>query len=229
VIERQWGRLRHEWRQNARLRWGALVVVAILGLQLVMRFMDDRTAVHKEFERTSDLFVRLDTTAAETAWPARADATVKARDALLASIPEARTEGAARADLQAWLSRLATDAVVDQPSVVVDTVIDVPDYPELRQAVGRVEGTVATPRDVAPFVRGLASGLPWVQADQVEIGEGQPARVSAIVRAYYRRPGVVGTAPGGPATARVAPGAANTVSRSGTSGDTSGPTREAAR
>lgn len=194
-------RIRQEWRQNARLRWGALVVVLILGARAVLGVTDERAEISKQYERDAELFARLDATARETAWPQRAREAEKARDMLVAQVPEARNEGAARADLQAWLARLGADAVVDQPSVQVETVLDVPGYPEFRQAVGRITGTVATPLDVAPFARGLAAGLPWVQAEQFEIEPGTPVRVSAIVRAYYRRPGPASMTPAAPTDA----------------------------
>lgn len=181
-------RVRQEWRQNARLRWGALVIVLILGARLALSVSDERAELAKQYARDAELFARLDATAQETAWPRRAKAAEAARDELVGSLREARNDGAARADLQAWLGTLATDAVLTQPVVQVEAVLDVPGYPELRQAVARIEGTVPTHLDVAPFARGLAAGLPWIQAEQFEIGDGQPVRVQAIVRAYYRKP-----------------------------------------
>ena len=188
-------RIRQEWRQNARLRWGVLIVVLILGAQAVLAVVDARSALAKQYARDAELFARLRATAAERDWPRRARQAEKARLDMFAAIPEARSEGAARADLQARLDQLARDAVLTGATVRVETVIDVPGYPELRQAVGRLEGTVPTALDVAPFARAVAAGLPWMHAEQFEVGEGQPLRIVAILRSYYRRPGVIPAAP----------------------------------
>ncbi|MFZ5657244.1 MAG: hypothetical protein ACOY37_09355 [Pseudomonadota bacterium] len=187
----QGDRIRQEWRQNARLRWGVLVVVLILGTRAILGVSDSRAELARRYGRDAQLLARLEATAAERDWPRRAREAEKARSAMLASLPQARNEGAARADLLARLDQLARDAVLAEPMVRVETVLDVPGYPELRQAVGRLEGTVATPLEVAPVARAVAAGLPWLQAEQFEVAEGQPTRVVVIARAYYRRPGLV--------------------------------------
>lgn len=188
MIAAQWGRIRQEWRDNARLRWGGLIVVAILGAQAVWSVADARREIAREYVRDAGLLARLEAAGQDTAWPRRAKEAENARRALFASVPEARSEGAAKADLQAWLAQLAKDATLTQPLVRVETVTEVPGYPELQQVAARLEGTVPTPLDVAPVMRGLAAGLPWIQADQVEVGENAPVRVVMIVRAFYRRP-----------------------------------------
>lgn len=180
-------RIRHEWRQNARLRWGVLLVVLILGARGILAVSDSRAEIARQYERDAALLARLEATAAETDWPRRARLAESTRRALLEGIPEARNDGAARADLQARLDQLARDAVLADPVVRVETVLDVPGHPDLRQAVGRLEGTVATTLDTAPVARAVASALPWIQAEQFEVAESQPVRVIAIVRSFYRR------------------------------------------
>lgn len=188
-------RIRHEWRQNARLRWGVLVVVLILGTRAILAVADSRVEIARQYARDVELLGRLEATAAETDWPRRARAAEASRTAMLRAIPEARSEGAARADLQARLDQLGRDAALTDVLVRVDTVLDVPGYPELRQAVGRLEGSVVTPLEVAPVARVIAAGLPWMQAEQFEAGEGQPVRIVAIVRMFYRKPGLIAAAP----------------------------------
>lgn len=213
-------RIRHEWRQNARLRWGVLVVVLILGARAVLAVSDSRVELAEQYERDAALLGRLEATASETDWPRRARNAQAARHALVEAIPVARNEGAARADLQARLDQLAKDAVLGGAVVRVETVLDVPGHPELRQAVGRLEGTVATPLDVAPVARALAAGLPWIQAEQFEVAEAQPARVVAIVRAFYRKAEPTPTGAGGaPASPDSSAPDASGVSRPGPAGN----------
>lgn len=180
-------RARHEWAQNPRLRWGALVVLAVVGAHVAMGLIDDRKAVAADFKREAELHRRLDATARERAWPDRARRAEGTRDAQLASLPAVRGDGAARADLQAWLTQVAVDAGLQQPVVSMETVVDVPGHPELRQAVGRLEGGVANLHEAQPALRALAAGLPWVQVEQLQLEAVAPVRLRAIVRAYYRR------------------------------------------
>ena len=192
----QGDRIRHEWRQNARLRWGVLVVVLILGTRAILAVSDSRVEIARQYARDVELLGRLEATAAETDWPRRARAAEASRTAMLRAIPEARSEGAARADLQARLDQLGRDAALTDVLVRVETVLDVPGYPELRQAVGRLEGSVVTPLEVAPVARVVAAGQPRIHGEQFKAREGQPVPDDAIVRAFYRKPGLLPPAPG---------------------------------
>lgn len=179
-------RARHEWAQNARLRWGALVVLAILAAHVATGMVDDRSDVAADYAREAELYERLEATARDRAWPARARRAEQARAAQLKALPAVRGDGAARADLQAWLAQTAADAALQQPVVAMEAVVAVPGHPDLRQAVGRLEGGVATLREAQPALRALASGLPWFQVEQLQLEPGNPVRLRAIVRAYYR-------------------------------------------
>lgn len=179
-------RARHEWAQNPRLRWGALVVLAVVATHVGFGLVDARKAIAAEHAREAELYQRLDATARDRAWPVRARRAEAARARQLESLPVVRGEGAARANLQAWLGQLASDAALQQPVVAMEAVVDVAGHPELKQAVGRVEGTVASLREAQPVLRALAAGLPWIQVEQMQIEAANPVRVRAIVRAYYR-------------------------------------------
>lgn len=200
--------LRQDWAQNRRLRFGVLVVVIIAGLHGVARLADQREAEAAAFQREGDLLRRLQAAGQEKDWPKRAKDAEASLAGLVESIPMARSAGAAQADLQTRLRTLAADAVLTGPTVRVETTVDVPDHPDLLQVMARLEGTVPTPHDLAPVLRALSAGLPWLQTEQLEVGEGAPVRIMAIVRAYYRKP--ASTVMAGDATAATPAPAATT-------------------
>ena len=54
------------------------------------------------------------------------------------------------------------------------------------QVMARLDGKLPQ-YGQAGFLRELSEALPWIQAERLEIVEGQPGRVSLVVRGYYRR------------------------------------------
>lgn len=186
MMREQWERARQEWRQNRRLRVGALVVVAILGTHGALALGDRRSAMTEQFERDAALLARLESASREQAWPKRARQSEAALAALRDSMPSARTEGAAQADLQAWLMKQAAAANQQGPVVRIESTVDVPGHPGLWQVLARLD-TTGTNLDLHPLLRSMAEGLPWVQVERAEVAEAQPMRAGVIVRAYYRR------------------------------------------
>jgi hypothetical protein len=186
VIRPHWERARQEWRQNRRLRLGCLVAVLILGVHGLLVLSDRRDAMAEQFLREAELLVRLDSASRELAWPQRARAAESELAALRESIPGARTEGVAQAELQTWLTRQAEAAPLQTPTVRVESTLDVPGHPELWQVLARLDAS-ATNLDLRPLLRALSDGLPWVQVERIEIGDGQPMRVAVIVRGYFRK------------------------------------------
>lgn len=212
-------RARHEWAQNPRLRWGALVVLAIIATHVALGLVDDRKAVAADYAREAELYRRLDATARDRAWPARAQRAEAARAEQLEALPAVRGDGAARANLQAWLAQVAADSALQQPVISMEAVVDVAGHPDLRQAVGRLEGGVASLREAQPVLRAFAAGLPWVQVEQLQIEPATPVRVRAIVRAYYRLQSAGPQSTGRPSAGEEAPASSSRTSRAISAGN----------
>ena len=82
----------------------------------------------------------------------------------------------------------AKDAGLTDAQVKVEDVLAVPGHPDFWQVMARIEGSVPAYGQAA-FVRALAQGLPWLQVERLEIGEGaQAAHASAVIRGYFRHP-----------------------------------------
>lgn len=183
----QWRRMREEWRQNRRLRLGALAVLMILGTHAVLTLSDQQRATAAAYARETELAARLEQIARERDWPARADQAEAVLARLRKSIPETPSEGAAQADAQAWLTEQAALAGLEVPQVRVETTLAVPGHPELRQVLARLDAGLPDGK-LEGLARALSTGLPWIQTERLDVTIGTPGRIAVIVRAYSRKP-----------------------------------------
>ena len=187
TLQSQGQRMREEWRPNRRLRLGALAVLMILGTHAVLTLSDRRHATEAAYERDAELAARLEQVAREQEWPRRADQAEAVLARLRKSIPETASDGAAQAEVQAWLAEQAAAVGLETPQVRVETTLAVPGHPDLRQVLARLDAGLPDGK-LEGFTRALAAGLPWVQTERLELVVGPPGRVAVIVRAYSRKP-----------------------------------------
>ena len=186
MIVAQLRQMREEWRHNRRLRLGALAILMILGTYAVLTLSDRQHAMAEAYERDAGLAVRLEQVAREQEWPRRADQAEATLARLVKSIPETGSDGAAQADIHAWLTEQAVEVGLESPQVRVEATVAVPDHPELRQVLARLDATLPEGK-VDVLARALSAGLPWIQTERLEIVPGPPGRVMVIVRAYSRK------------------------------------------
>lgn len=173
-----------EWRQNRRLRVGAMLVILILCANLALSLSAKRAEASVQFARDADLLERLAQASSEAAWPQRASEAESRLAELRETLPPARSDGLAQAELQAWLTDLASDAMVANALVRVETSLEVPDQPGIWQVIARLDGNIE-PARVHALVRAL-SVAPWIRTERLEIQSGRQTRVSLVVRGYYR-------------------------------------------
>jgi hypothetical protein len=186
VSHPQLARMQAEWRQNRRLRLGALAILAIVGLQLVLFLSEARVKRIEQYQRDARLLVRLQEASGEAAWPARAKAADAALSKLHDSIPAASTEGLAQAELQAWLGDLAAFAGIGNPVVRVETALAVDGHPDLWQVLARLEGNMAEAQ-VPLLMRTLSAALPWYRTERLQVEVGASPRMSLVLRGYFRK------------------------------------------
>lgn len=180
-------RLVDEWRRSRRLRLGALAVLAILGAHATLALADALHVRQDAFRRDAQLLDKLEEASREAGWPARAKAAEAALAEARHSIPPARSDGLAQAEMQAWLTDLAVFAGIAAPNIRVETSLAVPGQPPgTWQVLARLDGQ-ASPAAVPVLVRALSSALPWVHTERLEVSTGDAGRVSLVVRGYYRR------------------------------------------
>ncbi|WP_313256495.1 hypothetical protein [Stenotrophomonas acidaminiphila] len=182
----RWQQLRDEWRSNPRLRYGAMVIVAILGMQGVFMLSDQVRERMTTYASDMEMLARLEGVRKETWWPERASKAAELLEAVTGRIPEVTGKGMAQAESQAWLTRLAAEQRVGESRVKVEDTVDVDGYPDMWQVISRLEGNLPSHGHEA-FMRALAEALPWIQVERIEVGEGETPRVVATFRSYYRK------------------------------------------
>lgn len=178
--------LQAQWRENPRLRYGGMVIIAILGVQGLLMLSDRVHARRAAYAADLQMLSRLEGLRKETVWLARAKAASAQLDAVTEQIPEVAGKGMAQAESQAWLTALAAEQKLGEPRIKVEDTVEVEGYPELWQVVARLEGTLPAHAHEG-FMRALSDAQPWMQVERLEVAEGDAPRVVATFRGYYRR------------------------------------------
>lgn len=181
-----WQRARDEWQANRRLRLAALVAVVFVALHALAGLESRRQALAVRHASDLALLARMEGLRDQTEWDARAAQAEDALDQMRARVPEVTGAGLAQAELQNWLTELAARTGLAGPGVRVEDTLDVPGYPDMWQVMARLEGQIPQYGEGA-FLQALSEGLPWIQVERLEIGDGTPARAVVTVRGYYRR------------------------------------------
>lgn len=182
----QWAKVRQEWRANRRLRIGVLLALLVVGVHLLLVMGDHRRSTMAAYAKDLELQARMEGVGRDEAWPARADEATAKYEAMMSAIPVVTGSGLAKAELQNWLTQFAASAEVSEPRVKVEDSLEVPDHPGMWQVLARLDGKIGQ-YGHAGFARALSGALPWIQVERLEIAEGAPARVSVVVRGYYRQ------------------------------------------
>ncbi len=175
-----------DWRSNVRLRIGAMVALAILVANLLAAMERAKDVRIQAYERDARLDASMREMSREPAWVERAAQARQQLGQMREGLPAVERAGLVKAEMQVWLTRLAQDTGLVAPQIKVEEALEVPEHPDFWQVVARLEGTLPQ-YGHGPFVRALAEGLPWVQVERMELTEGKAARVSVVVRGYYRR------------------------------------------
>lgn len=179
--------LRDDWRANPRLRYGGMVIVAILCVQLLLMLSDQIDKRKAAYTGDLEMLARLEGMRSERAWPARAKQVQAKLQDVSDGIPEVTGKGMAQAEMQAWLTRLAQDQGLTETHIKIEDTVDVDAYPEFWQVLSRLEGKLPAHGHEA-FMRALAEALPWVQAERLDVQSGDNPRVVVTFRSYYRKP-----------------------------------------
>lgn len=187
MIRASWQRARDEWRNNRRLRIAGLVALVFVAFHLFFALEQRRQSFAARYANDLELQARLQGMRGHNAWAARASQAESALKVMRARMPEVTGAGLAQAELQNWLTGLATRTGLLEPKVRVEEALDVPGYPEMWQVVARLDGQLPQYGDAA-FLRAVSEGLPWIRTERLDIDDGTPARMALVVRGYYRRP-----------------------------------------
>lgn len=194
MMRAQWNKARDEWRVNRRLRLAVLLALVVLSVHALVALNGHRAALVDRYTADLELQARMQGINQQSEWTARAEDARTRLEKLREQMPAVSGSGLAQAELQNWLTQFATDTAVMEPMIRVEDTLEVPNYPDMWQVLARLEGKIPMFGE-AVFVRTLSEGLPWIQVERLEIDEGSPARISVVVRGYYRRAPAVATEP----------------------------------
>jgi len=147
-------KIREEWSSNPRLRWGAVVAIAIAFLYLCLVLVDWRRDLHDQYQQRTLQLYKMTALAGQEQWLLRAQAAQSVEKALQAEVPDAATIGLAQAEVQtfarqlinAFGRRLGSDArppseVTGQPGLwrVPVTLRGLVGQPQMMEILRRVE------------------------------------------------------------------------------------------
>ena len=99
-------KIREEWSSNPRLRWGAVIAIAIGFLYLCMVLVDWRRDLHDQYQQRTLQLYKMTALAGQEQWLLRAQAAQSVEKALQAEVPDAATIGLAQAEVQTFVRQL---------------------------------------------------------------------------------------------------------------------------
>ncbi|GGZ70885.1 hypothetical protein GCM10008101_26560 [Lysobacter xinjiangensis] len=111
-------RVRQELRQNARLRWGAVAIGAVLAFYAFLVLRDWRADLHARYIERRQYLRKVRALAGQTEWIEHAREAARARKALEAQLPVAGSQGLAQAAALTWVRQMAA---VHGPAVQVQS------------------------------------------------------------------------------------------------------------
>ena len=181
-----WIKIQDEWRNNRRLRMAGLVALVVLSVHAMVMLETKKRALIESYASDLELQARLQQVGRQSQWIARAKEAEASLQALQGRIPQVSGSGLAQAELQTWLTEIASSTGISEPRVRVEETLDVPDHPGMWQVLARLDGQIPA-FGQEKFLRAVTEGMPWIQVERLEIAEGTPARLGMTVRSYYRR------------------------------------------
>ena len=186
TMRARWTRIGEEWRANRRLRMAVLIALVVLSVNVIVSLETRKQALIAGYTSDLELQARLEGVSRQSQWKLRAKDAEARLEALHGQLPVVSGSGLAQAELQSWLTQLASSTGLVGPQVKVEDTLEVEGHPDLWQVLARLDGQLPE-YGQATFLRAVSDGLPWIQVERLEIAEGVPARMGLTVRSYYRR------------------------------------------
>ncbi|MDP1698537.1 MAG: hypothetical protein Q8L45_12275 [Xanthomonadaceae bacterium] len=110
VLQSLLTQVRSEFQANARLRWGGLLILAIVVLYLLLVLSDVRAQMQRDYVQQVQRLDKITSLAGQDEWLQRAEQARELRDALQAQIPGVATLGLAQASVQSLARDLITSS-----------------------------------------------------------------------------------------------------------------------
>ena len=181
----QWRKAREEWNANQRLRWGALVILAILFLYLCMLLLDWRASLQEQYRQRSLQLYKVAALSGQDQWLLRAEGVKTVQKALQAEIPHATSIGLAQAEVQTSIRQLL-NAFGPKLSTDPRPPAQVPGQPGIWRLPVSIRGLL-TQAQLNSILHRIESSDRLIVIEELTIGFVQRMpNISMTITAYYR-------------------------------------------
>ena len=110
-----WIKIQDEWRNNRRLRMAGLVALVVLSVHAMVMLETKKRALIESYASDLELQARLQQVGRQSQWIARAKEAEASLQALQGRIPQVSGSGLAQAELQTWLTEIASSTGISEP------------------------------------------------------------------------------------------------------------------
>ena len=181
-----WNALRQQLDANPRLKWGTVLIVALLLAFAVQELEGARADLQKRAIDEEVKLRRIKSLQGQDVWLSRAQETERLHKALLAELPEVATPGLAQAGLQTWLRSLtAKSPQGNEIRVAVDTAAAVEAIPGVIRFHATLSGGMSA-RQIMDLMRQIESATNLVVIETTQIRSDQNNNFNITMNAYYR-------------------------------------------
>ena len=175
-----------ELSQNARLRWGVWLILAVLLVYGILVQSDRLAAARDDYAGESGRLARAEILLRQRDWPERLAAEREAHQQLRSTFWQAETEGLAQAKLQAVLTRVIEDLDLRKPLLRPGTSQPLPDLPEVWRVQTRLDASYR-PGIELRLLHALATHPKKLVVDRLDLvrRERHDSRLMLILSAYF--------------------------------------------
>ena len=175
-----------ELSQNARLRWGVWLILAVLLVYCILVQSDRLAAARGDYAGESGRLARAETLLRQRDWPERLAAEREAHQQIRSTFWQAETEGLAQAKLQAVLTRVIEDLGLRKPLLRPGTSQPLPDLPEVWRVQTRLDASYR-PGVELRLLHALATHPKKLVVDRLDLvrRERHDSRLMLILSAYF--------------------------------------------
>ena len=175
-----------ELSQNARLRWGVWLILAVLLVYGILVQSDRLAAARDDYAGESGRLARAETLLRQRDWPERLAAEREAHQQLRATFWQAETEGVAQAKLQAVLTQVIEDLDLRKPLLRPGTSQPLPDLPEVWRVQTRLDASYR-PGIELRLLHALATHPKKLVVDRLDLvrRKRHDSRLMLILSAYF--------------------------------------------
>jgi hypothetical protein len=190
-----------ELKENARLRLGLALIVAVLWVYGLLLLRDQKTSVAQSYKNATTKLARLQSVAQQGDWLGRREAAKTLQANVESGLWRGDTLGLARATFQDYLTQQTLVAAVTRPVVTMGTVDDdirtdgklAGASHNLDDEVWKVKAKLIFDFNPTSFnkLMGLLASQPrHVVIESLRVTKEPIARVEAVLVAYFQKPDV---------------------------------------